>query len=341
MATIEDVARAAEVSSSTVSYVLSGKRSISPPTRRRVEQAIAELGYRPHMGARALASRRTSVIGLMAPLRSGVDVSVIMQFVAGVVSRAKEFEHDVLLLTQDDIGGIERVAAGSMVDAIIVMDVEAEDQRIPSLGALKQPAVLIGLPREADGLSCVDLDFEATGRLAARHLRQTGHRDVALIGSPPEVMARHTSYADRVHRGFTAECDENALTGTVEPCEPTPDGARTAVDALLDRAPETSGFVVHNERALPHVLDRLRERGRIVGRDTSVVAVCPHDTALAQHVPMTSIDIPGEVIGAVAVEMAMTRLDGTHPSETRLLAPVLTERGSSAPGPYARAEVDV
>ncbi|GAA1989932.1 LacI family DNA-binding transcriptional regulator [Isoptericola halotolerans] len=333
MATIEDVARAAGVSSSTVSYVLSQKRSISAPTRRRVEQAIADLGYRPHMGARALASRRTHVIGLMAPLRSGVDVSVIMQFVTGVVTRARDFEHDVLLLTQDDVTGVERVAAGSMVDAIVVMDVEADDERIPLLGTVKQPAVLIGLPRDAGGLSCVDLDFEATGRLAARHLAQTGHRDVVLIGSPPEVMARHTSYADRVFRGFTAECAQSSLTGVVQACGSTPDAARSAVDAVLDQAPDTTGFVVHNERALPHVLAHLRERGRDVGRDTAVVAVCPHDIALSQHVPMTSIDIPGEVIGAVAVEMAMARLENARPSETRLLAPVLTERGSSAQGP--------
>lgn len=333
MATIEDVAHAAGVSASTVSYVLSGKRSISPPTRRRVEQAIADLGYRPHMGARALASNRTNVIGLMAPLRAGVDVSVIMQFVTGVVTRARGFEHDVLLLTQDDVGGLERVAAGSMVDAIVVMDVEADDPRIPVLGSLRQPTVLIGLPRDAGGLSCVDLDFEAVGALGARHLAATGHHDVALLGSPPEVMDRHTSYADRVVRGFTATADARRLDATVEPCEPTPAGAQRAVDAVLDRAPGTTGLVVHNERALPHVLAHLRERGRVVGGDTSVIAVCPEDVALAQALPMTSIDIPAGVIGAVAVEMVMARLQGEQPAETRLLAPVLTERASGASGP--------
>ncbi|AEG45010.1 LacI family DNA-binding transcriptional regulator [Isoptericola variabilis] len=330
MATIEDVARAAGVSASTVSYVLSGKRSISAPTRRRVEHAIAELGYRPHAGARALASSRTNVIGLVAPLRSGVDVAVIMQFVTGVVTRAREFDHDVLLLTQDDTGGLERVAAGSMVDAIVVMDVEADDPRIPTLRALRQPTVLIGLPREPAGLSCVDLDFEAVGRLGATHLARTGHTDVALVGSPPEVMARHTSYADRVVRGFREACAEHGLRGEIEPCEPTPAGARHAVDAVLDRAPGTTGLLVHNERALPHVLAHLAERGRAVPDDVSLVAVCPTDVALAQSQPLTSIDIPAEVIGGVAVEMVLSRLRGEQPAETRLLAPVLTERDSTA-----------
>ncbi len=329
MTTIEDVARTAGVSTSTVSYVLSGKRSISAPTRRRVEQAIAELGYRPHAGARALASSRTNVIGLVAPLRSGVDVAVIMQFVTGVVTRARAADHDVLLLTQDDAGGVERVAAGSMVDAIVVMDVEADDPRVPVLRAMRQPTVLIGLPHEPAGLSCVDLDFEEVGRLGVRHLADGGHRQVALVGSPPEVMDRHTSYAERVVRGFRHASRARGLDAEVQPCEATPAGGRAAVDAILKRSPGVTGLLVHNERALPHVLTRIAEHGLRVPDDLSVVAVCPTDVALAQQVPMTSIDIPGEVIGSVAVDMVLSRLDGTHPAETRLLAPELTPRAST------------
>ena len=69
MPTISDVARAAGVSMSTVSYVLSGRRPISAETQARVKAAIAELGYHPHAGARALASSRTSVLALVVPLR--------------------------------------------------------------------------------------------------------------------------------------------------------------------------------------------------------------------------------------------------------------------------------
>ena len=139
MATIDDVARVAGVSVSTVSYTFSGKRPISAETRARVERAVRELDYRPHAGARALASQRTQVLALMAPLRVDVNVGVIMQFVTGVVTRAQSFKHDVLLLTQDDHDGIERVAAGSMVDAVIMMDVEAEDPRLPILRRSASP----------------------------------------------------------------------------------------------------------------------------------------------------------------------------------------------------------
>lgn len=335
MATIDDVARTAGVSTSTVSYVLSGKRPISAPTRARVERAIEKLGYRPHAGARALASSRTNVIALMAPLRVGVNVPVIMQFVAGVVTRARDFEHDVLLLTQDDVSGLDRVTSGSMVDALVMMDIEADDPRVPLVAAAKQPTVLIGLPQDPEGLSCVDLDFEATGRLAVRHLAGAGHADIALIGSPPEVLRRHTSYAERLMRGLREQATGSGVTVQVEACDTTPAGATAAVDTLLATAPGTTGIIVHNEAALPHVLARLADRGKVVGSDISVVAVCPTDVALSQRIPMTSIDLPAESIGKVAVDMVMARVEGEHPSETRLLAPVLTERESSAPGPAA------
>ena len=100
MATIADVASHAGVSMSTVSYVLSGKRPISEETRRRVQASIRALGYHPHAGARALASSRANVIALVIPLRTGVHVPVVMQFVVSVVTSARTYDHDVLLLTQ-------------------------------------------------------------------------------------------------------------------------------------------------------------------------------------------------------------------------------------------------
>ncbi|MBO9569123.1 MAG: LacI family DNA-binding transcriptional regulator [Cellulomonas iranensis] len=327
--TIDDVARAAGVSTSTVSYVLSGKRPISAPTRQRVERAIRDLGYRPHAGARALASSRTNVLALMAPLRVDVNVSVIMQFVTGVVTAARTFDHDVLLLTADEIAGMERVANGSMVDALVMMDIEADDPRVPVLAGLSQPAVLIGLPRDPEGLSCVDLDFEAAGHLAVRHLARLGHRQVALLGSPQAVLDRHTSYAERMIRGFTRGAAEAGLTGLVEPCESSMAGAVTAVDRVLAALPDVTALVVHNEVALPWVLATLRERGRHVPDDVSVVAVCPPDVAVGQALPLTNVDIPAHTIGKVAVEMAMARVERDEPAETRLIAPMLVERAST------------
>ncbi len=333
MATIDDVAKAAGVSTSTVSYVLSGKRPISAPTRSRVEKAIKELGYRPHAGARALASNRTNVLALVAPLRAAVNVNVIMLFVSGIAQAARNHNYDVLLVTQDDATGLDRVLNGSMVDAVITMDVEENDPRIPILRDAKQPAVLIGLPRDTAGLSCVDLDFASVGSSAVRHLAELGHTKIGLLGSGAAAWERHTSFLERLLQGARTEANYQSVELTAIPCEASEVGAAEAVDSILAQQPDLTSLIVHNESALPHAIARLRELGKSVPSDLSVLAVCPPDVAANQPLPLTSIDIPGEAIGRAAVDMAMNRLDNDLPAETRLLAPVLTQRKSTGPAP--------
>ncbi|MGC5412380.1 LacI family DNA-binding transcriptional regulator, partial [Streptomyces sp. DT225] len=89
MVTLAEVAQHAGVSASTVSYVLSGKRSISVATRERVERSIQQLGYHPNAGARALASSRSNIIALMVPLRTDMYVPVMMEIAIAVATTAR------------------------------------------------------------------------------------------------------------------------------------------------------------------------------------------------------------------------------------------------------------
>ncbi|MFI5066847.1 MAG: LacI family DNA-binding transcriptional regulator [Streptosporangiales bacterium] len=332
MAKISDVARHADVSPSTVSYVLSGKRSISEPTRRRVLEAVAALGYQPHAGARALASHRSNVIALVVPLRSGIYVPVLMQFAVSVVTTARRYDHDVLLLTQDEgVEGLQRVAASALVDAVIVMDVEWHDARLPVLRSLTLPAVLIGIPARRADLTCIDLDFEAAGKAAATHLGELGCRDVALIGAPPEVYRRGTGFAQRTQAGFERAARGCGLRPVTWPCDPAPATVRGTVRRLLVQRPHLDGLVVHNEPALGPLLDELRAAGRRVGEDLSVLALCPDELAEQAAPPLSSIAIPAEEIGGQAVALLMAKLRGEQVPGATLLPPRLTVRASSHP----------
>ncbi|MGI5375835.1 LacI family DNA-binding transcriptional regulator [Streptomyces sp. CA-251387] len=331
MVKITDVARHAGVSPSTVSYALSGKRPISEETRRRVEQAVRQLGYRPHVGARALASGRSNVLALVVPLRAGIDVPVVMQFAVSVVTTARRYDHDVLLMTQEEgEEGLRRVAETGLVDALIVMDVQLDDPRLPLLRELDRPSVLIGLPADTDGLTCIDLDFTAAGEACVEHLARLGHRVVALVGSPPEVYVRGTAFAQRVVQGFTAAVDRNRLTSAVHPCEPSPAAARAVAGQLLREHPALTGVVVHNEAVLEPLVDAFEELGLRAPGDLSVTAICPDELAESQRVPVTSVALPSAEIGAAAVELLMRKLDGKAVPETTLLPPRMTERASTA-----------
>ncbi|MFE9313195.1 LacI family DNA-binding transcriptional regulator [Streptomyces sp. NPDC006706] len=332
MVKITDVARHAGVSPSTVSYALSGKRPISQETRQRIEASIRELAYRPHAGARALASSRSNVLALMVPLRSGIDVQVVMQFAVSVVTTARRHDHDVLLLTQEEGDeGLRRVADTALVDALIVMDLQLRDPRLPLLRSLDRPSVMIGFPLEPGGLTCVDLDFRAAGELCVERLAGLGHRVVALVGSPPEVYVRETAFAQRVVQGFTAAADRNGLSSSVHPCEATPAAARHIAEQLLRQQPALTGVVVHNEAVLEPLIDAFEQLGLRVPGDLSITAICPEELAESLRVPVTSVALPSAELGARAVELLMKKLDGTAVPEATLLPPRLTERASTVP----------
>jgi DNA-binding LacI/PurR family transcriptional regulator len=334
---ITDVARHAGVSPSTVSYVLSGKRSISRETRQRVERSIRQLGYRPHAGARALASNRSNVLALVIPLRSGIHVPVVMQFAVSVVTTARGHDHDVLLLTQEEgEEGLRRVAGSSLVDALIVMDVQLHDARLPLLRSLDRPSVLIGFPADASGLTCIDLDFTAAGETCVQHLALLGHRCVGLVGSPPQVYARETGFARRTADGFRAAARRYGLVSTVHPCEATAAAARAMAGRLLREHPDLTAVVVHNEPVVEPLMEAFQQAGRRVPRDLSVVALCPDELAEQAAIPLTSVAIPAAEVGARAVELLMAKLDGEPVPEATLLPPRLTQRTSTAPrrGPW-------
>ncbi|WP_422774133.1 LacI family DNA-binding transcriptional regulator [Plantactinospora sp. WMMC1484] len=338
MVTIADVARHAGVAVSTVSYVLSGKRAISASTRERVLASVRSLGYHPNAGARALASKRANVIALVLPLRSGMHLPVLMQFATAVVTTARQFDHDVLLMTADEgPDGLRRIAASAMVDGIVLMDVEMHDDRVPLLRNLERPSVLIGFPADPAGLTCVDLDFHRAGEACVEHLAGLGHRRIALLGAPAVVYDRDTGFAHRTRAGFAEAARRRGIAATAQPCEESFDAVVRELTGLLARHPDLTALVVHNEAAVGQVLAALPALGRRVPDEMSVVAICPDEVAERANPPLTSVLIPAEEVGRQAVALLMRKLADRSVPEGTLLPPRLTLRASSASPPARSA----
>ncbi|WP_343066666.1 LacI family DNA-binding transcriptional regulator [Kribbella qitaiheensis] len=332
--TIADVARQAGVATSTVSYVLSGKRSISGATRDRVQEAVRVLGYRPNASARALASSRSNVLALVIPLRAGMHVPVLMQFATAVVTTARRFDHDVLLLTADEgRSGLERVSQSALVDALVVMDVELHDERVPLLRELPMPSVLIGIPADTEGLTCIDLDFFAAAEQCVDHLTDLGHREIALLGTPSAVYERQTGFAARTMAGFQAAAERRGIQGIETPCESTFDAVLGTVGELLREHPGITGLVVQNEPIIGPLLDVLRSLGRRVPEDMSLLAICADDVAERQVPKLSSVTLPADEIGQQAVEALIAKLDGNQAPAVTLVPAQLTARASTSTAP--------
>ncbi|QLJ02608.1 LacI family DNA-binding transcriptional regulator [Streptomyces sp. NEAU-sy36] len=336
MVTLAEVAQHAGVSASTVSYVLSGKRSISAGTRERVERSIRALGYHPNAGARALASNRSNIIALMIPLRTDMYVPVMMEIATAVATTARTHGYDILLLTgEEGADAVRRVTGSGLADAMILMDVELDDDRLPLLRATEQPSVLIGMPADTAGVTCVDLDWSATGALCVEHLAKLGHRDVAVIGEAPAVYERHTGFAERTLDGLRSRARELGLKVLHRPWEGGYDAMAVTLSRIFDERPRTTGFVVQNESAVEPLLAALSRQGRAVPEDVSVVAVCPEQVAVQASVRLTSVAVPAQEMGRHAVELLVGKLDGRETEDAVLIAPELTVRASSGPAPAA------
>jgi LacI family transcriptional regulator len=289
-------------------------------------------GHHRHAGTRLEAGHRTNVLALVVPLRAGAHDVVVREFVAAAIAAAGARDHALLLLTAEEgPAALRRAVSSSVADGVVVMDVEAADPRVPVLLGLGRPAVLIGLPDRPRGLGCLDLDFAAAGALSLGHLAGLGHEHVALIGSPPAVYRRGSSSAARLALGFTAEAARRGVRSATLAWGTTHWRTLRGLDALFARHPDVTGLVVHNETALPAVLAGLHHRGLRVPEDISLVAVCPDSLTAHSLLELTCVAIPAREIGALAVETVIGQLDdGTAPG-TRLLAPKLAARASTAP----------
>jgi DNA-binding LacI/PurR family transcriptional regulator len=345
--TSKDVARLAGVSQSTVSYVMSGNRPISEATRRRVLEAIEALTYQPNAGARALASQRTRVIGLMVvpvhgPGLDGVPDAGALPFIETIASSAREHDHDVLLVTADEgSAGLRRLAGRSLCDALVLMDIEARDERVPVAASLPVPVILIGVPEDPGGLRCVDLDHRLAARMAVDELAEAGHDRLVFIGYPAELVDRDLNY---VRRFLEAAC--NAADGhglpyeLISPVEPRRDSAQAAVDRVLAGRPEGRvGIVVPNSPALQPILNALQVRGAVPGRDVSLVALCTDVVAEQAEPPLTNLSIEPRDVSLRAMETLFWLLEPTSagaPPAVDLVPPRLTRRESVLPSPSSR-----
>ncbi len=332
--TITDVAQRAGVSRSTVSYVLSGSRPISPETRRRVEQAIEELQFRPHAGARSIRSGRNGVIAMALPMVHGAHNQVQMPYVWAALTAAQDLGFKMLMLTDDDgESAIRDSVTGSQVDGVMLMEVQRNDPRVPLLGSLKCPAVLVGTPDDPARLPYADFDTALAGRLCAEHLLDLGHRGVGYLGQSAGVFQRDVAYAVHARDGALATLRAARARRAWTACDGQPGDVARAVDHLLAKVRDLTGLIVYNERALPLVTDRLAGLGLRVPQDVSVVAICPDDEAERLRLPVTCASLPVEELARTAVRLLAAQVNGETAASVTILAPTLKVRDTTAPAP--------
>ncbi|PRY13897.1 LacI family DNA-binding transcriptional regulator [Kineococcus rhizosphaerae] len=328
--TSKDVARVAGVSQSTVSYVMSGKRPISEKTRRLVQDAIDQLTYQPNAGARALASQRTQVIAVVVPFDSTLGAAGLMAFIEEITLAARQHDHDVLLVTAEEGGdGLRRVAGGALCDAIVVMEVRTADPRAAIARDLRVPTLFIGFPADADGLHCIDFDFEAGARLLVTEL--AAGRRVAVLGWGPEATERDLNYVPRFRRAAQEAAAAQGVALDWVPVE------RDRVEAQVQDVLAAGHRSLLVTTELTRVVHAVRSAGLQPGTDLDLVALATDADATGFPVPVTAVSTHPRDVSRQAMAWLFGLLEGNSgEAQVRSVPASITRRRSvrdPLPGP--------
>lgn len=347
---IVDVARAAGVSTATVSRALRGLPNVTPATRERVLAAAAQLGYVVSPSASSLASGRTRTVGLLTPW-------VTRWFFANVIEgaerslRERGFDALLSIFREDGAGSGLRFDPDSLrrrVDGVLVVGMPLRPAELAALEALGRPLVFVG--PGAPGHVTVGIDDAGAAEAVTTHLLDLGHRTVAhLTGSPTDDAP--TSPAVRRTEGWRSalrragvEPDEDVLqhvepgSGLLQSEHFGTGGGRRSLHQLLDRRPDvTAVFAASDEIAMGALL-AARERGLRVPDDLSVAGVDGHDLAGLLELTTVAQDALGQGADAARIVLRMAAgetVPGVSLHPTRLVVRRSTARPRTGPLPPA------
>lgn len=318
-ATIYDVAGAAGVSLATVSRVLNSPEKVKEETRQRVLKVIKELGYRPNVIARGLASRKTTTVGVVI---SDITRASVAQMLGGISDIAHKYNYSIKLFSiQDDADVLDALQSivAEQVDGILYLNDELTDRDVELIKKMFNenaiPYVFANVVTSDPIVPTVSIDYVKAGYEITRQLIEKGKKDIYLLST-----ARRYSVNDKKEEGYSKAMVEANLEPRI---------FRTSGDTSVNKAHfETfffdkpiDGAIAVRDSIAVSFLNTAIDNGKKVPGDLSVAGFQNTKYAALSRPGLTSIDIPVYDIGAVAMRL-LTKLMQQQPVEnTRIILP--------------------
>jgi len=333
---MKDVAALAGVSLGTVSNVLNSPEIVAEPTRHRVEQAIAELGWIPNESARQLRAGRSRSIGM-------VVMDIANPFFTDLVLGAEACVHEHGYHVQ--VGNSAQDAAREdaqlllfaqqRVRGVLIAPIWGVDERVHELRRRGIPVVILDRAGDQSEFCSVSVDDVEGGRLAVRHLLEQGHSRIALVGGPGTLQQVRD-------RRLGAEAAAAAESGAVQllvistPHLDVESGLRAAQEIVTFAAWERpSAVFAVNDLVAIGLLQGFVTAGLRVPDDMAIIGYDDIAFAAAAAVPLSSIRQPRLTLGRRAAELLFDEIetsdhDAPHKHAQVLFRPELVVRASSA-----------
>jgi LacI family transcriptional regulator len=308
---LEELARLAGVSRSTVSRVINGERWVSDAARERVEEAIRAHHYHPNSSARGLASRRTRILGVLIPTQLSAIFAepFFAQLIQGAVEACNAHDHNLMLLMDPSADPLiaqrlyRRVIQGRHLDGIVIAASVVEDPIIGQLEADRFPFVLVGRHPERQ-ISFVDADNRAAAQQAVAHLLGHGYLPIAMIAGAPNMIAS----IDR-HAGYVSALEEAGISADprlVVHGDFTRRGGYRAMQTLLARADGAPRAVfVASDTMASGALQALRDAGCRVPEDVAVMGFDGLEQTTVSLPILSTVVQPTAALGSEAVQVLL------------------------------------
>lgn len=326
---IRDVARAARVSTATVSRVLNQNPNVKPHLRTRVLDAMEVLHYEPSGIARSMRNQSNKTIGLVI---ADIQNSYFSSIMRSVEERAYGLQYSVLLGNSDDDPVRERqyleLLARERTAGAIIFPVATD----AAAYAMRRPMPMVFFDRQVEGVAvdAVLLDHEYGGRVAAEHLLALGHERIGVVAARPAypgLEARKNGCLNAVRAAGIAVDPELVSWGNVSREE---GGYRAALE-LLSLPNRPSALMAVNNVRTQGMLRAVRDSGMRVPEDISLVGFDDSPWFSLLTPPLTTVRQPIYEIGQETVRLLMNRISegGDHTPEIVVLRPALVERAST------------
>lgn len=333
MATIKDIARLSGAGIATVSRVVNNNGYVADATRRRVEQAIAELGYRPNAGARTIRSGRSHLIGVLVP-------SIKVDFFARLAHRLEQAlfaqgYQTLICSTAEDLkheSEYVNMLLAQQVDGVMVASVSGNVNVFSKLVDANIPILALDRQLKGIGAPLVSADHFAGGQMAAEHLIELGHTQMSVVGAPVQSQSVQERAAGAVKACRAAGLsppeivlgDDHRVKGCAE----------LALE-VLGRTPCPTAIIAISDIAAIGILHAARATGLSVPDELSVTGF--DDTPLVAYVfpAVTTIAQPIDQIAQEAISAMLTMIrtpDAAVPDDV-ILPVSLSLRQSTATAP--------
>lgn len=306
--TIRDVARAAGVSTATVSQVLNGGRPVADATRLRIEEVIAELGYRPNSLARGLKTLRSQLIGVVLP-----DLSnpFYPSLVRGAQERLRVSGYHAVVVNTDADRHQERDLVAELiarqVDGLVLITFTLSESEYAAIAAQGVPFVVVG---RTDGFDHVHTSDYAAAFEMTTYLLNAGYGSVAHLAGPTGPAAGPAS--PRL-AGYRAAMRKRGLRGAKAPVvhgEFTVAGGHKAMVRLLESGDRPRAVFCANDLMALGAIEAARAYGLRVPADLAVAGFDDIDAASLVRPSLTTVGHSAADMGAKAAGLLLGRMSG-------------------------------